>query len=408
MNTEQSTRDVDWNPTKTLDQLIHDPTVDTAGAYEELLARCPIAHVPANAIPGNKEGKVDYWSVLSFDEVAKAAKSFKTFSSVSHQEGPRVIPLESDPPEHAIYRRALNRFFDPEAIAHHGAEGRPIAAEMIDALVAAGEGDFSTSFAQPFPTRVLCRFLGVPDEDWTIHHEFVMEGEKATGQGLSDDSEGMPEEVIGRIMPYVGKVVAARQQNPGDDLVSGIVQMEVEGRRLEPMECCFLMITFMLAGHITTTSGIGNLVLRLARDRELQDLLRAQPERIPDAVEESLRLDTPQQAMPRRCIERVEIGGQTLEPGDRVLMNWGSANVDPEHWKDPEVFELDREDKRHVAFGRGIHMCIGAPLARMEMRMVAEELLSRTSSFEVAGEIERCVWPRLAVERMPLALRAAA
>jgi cytochrome P450 len=402
---EPSASDVDWRPNAAWADVETSPTEGTSARYRELLLRCPVAHIPADGVPG--EGRVDYWAVLGFDELAAAVRDFKTFSSVTPQAGPRILPLQSDPPEHAHYRRPLNRYFDSAAVAAKEEEVAPIAAAMIDSMLDAGTADFVDAYADPFPTRVLCRFLGVDDEDWRTHHDWVMAMEEATGDGLADNAEAVPQELAMRILPYVQKVVAARRAEPRDDIVSGMVALEVDGRRLEDMEVCFLVITFMLAGHITTTSGVGNLILRLAADRDLQDLLRANPERIPDALEESLRIDTPQQAMPRRCAVDVEIGGHKIAAGERVLFNYGSANVDPDHWERPDVFDLDRVDKRHLAFGRGIHMCMGAPLARMEIALTARELLARTDSFEVAGPVKRCAWPRLAVERLPLAFRPA-
>jgi cytochrome P450 len=406
VNPNPSSVDVEWKPNSSWQAVETSPTEGTGEVYEALLSRCPVAHIPGDGIPGGSRN--DHWSVLSFEELAKAVQDFKTFSSITPDDGPRILPLQSDPPEHASYRRPLNRFFAERPITAIKERVAPIAAEMIDEMIAGGEAEFIGAFAEPFPTRVLCRFLGVPDEDWETHHDWVMAMEETTGDGLADSSEAVPQELAMRILPYVQKVVASRRAEPGEDIVSGMVGLEIEGRRLDELEACFLMITFMLAGHITTSSGISNLVLRLAADRALQDRLRAEPDRIPDAIEESLRLDTPQQAMPRRCLRDVEIGGQTIRAGERVLFNYGSANVDPEHWENPRDFDLDREDKRHVAFGRGIHMCIGAPLARMEMRLTAELLLAETESFEVAGPVKRCAWPRLAVERLPLRFRSPA
>ena len=167
------------------------------------------------------------------------------------------------------------------------------------------------------------------------------------------------------------------------------------------------MIALILAGRSTTASGIGNLVLRLARDADLQSFLRAHPERITDAVEESLRVEAPQQEMPRMATCDVEVGGETIRAGDSVFLNWGSANVDPARWDDPGRFDLDRKSRQHFGFGRGVHQCFGAPLGRMEMRVTVEELLARTSSFTLAGDVSRHVWPRLSVETLPLTFVAA-
>jgi cytochrome P450 len=370
--------------------------------YGPLLGRCPVAQVPPSGIPGGAEE--GYWGILSYEEVAKAATDFRTFSSRIFDLGRGILPLQADPPQHAHYRRSLNRYFQDAEIAKLEQEVRPFCASMIDAMAAKGEAELVEEFAGPFPTRVLCRLLGLDDQDWELHHDWVSKGERTTGQGLRGD-ESVPRQLAEKIMPYVQRVIDERRVKPGDDIVSGMVDLEIDGRPLDDIDVCFLMITFMLGGYITTESAIGNLILRVAADRPLQELLRERPDRIGDAIEESLRLDTPQQAMPRRCVQDTEVGGQTIRAGERVLLNYGSANVDPARWERPDAFDLDREDRRHLAFGLGIHMCLAASMARMEMRVALEELLARTEEIAVAGDVRRRFWPRLALEALPLRLR---
>jgi cytochrome P450 len=403
---EHDATDIAWDPATAWTDLRAD-RVDGAGpVYADLLSRCPVAHIPAAGIgPG---ATTDYWAILGHDEIALAARNHKAFSNVTPTQGPRILPLQSDPPEHAGYRRMMNPFFSAEQVGRLEPEVRRDAGAMIDAMIAAGTADFAQEFAFPFPTRTLCHFLQVPDEDWPIHHDWVMAMEAATGDGLLDPDQAVPAELAGAIIPYVQKVIERRRAHPGDDVVSGIMAAEIGGEPLDDMAVTFLIITVMLAGHITTTSATGNLVLRLARDPELQARLRADPSRIPDAIEECLRIDAPQQAMPRRCLVDTTVGGHTIPAGDRVLLNWGSANLDPAHWARPETFDLDRADQRHLAFGRGVHQCIGAALARMELRVTAEELLARTASFALDGPVRRTAWPRMSVEALPLALSARA
>jgi cytochrome P450 len=165
---------------------------------------------------------------------------------------------------------------------------------------------------------------------------------------------------------------------------------------------------FISAGHNTTTSAIGNAVLRLARDPELQRRLRDDPELIPAFVEEVVRIDAPQQAMRRIAMSETELGGQQIAAGDFVWLVFGSANLDPAAIDRPTAFDLARAPNRHVGFGRGIHHCMGAPLARLEVRVALGELLARTSSFCVDGDVTRPDWPRLGVDKLPLLLTAAA
>ena len=353
---------VDWAPLNAWEELSSSPDASTASVYRSLLQRCPVVHVPAEGIPG--AAKHDFWGLLSFEAVAKAAADFATFSSVTTDEGPWILPLQSDPPEHAKYRRALDRYFQPAAVARLEAALRPFGEEMVAAMVASRRADYVAEFASPFPVRALYRFLGLDEEEWVNHHEWVMRIGLATGDGIADETSMIPEPLAEQMMPYLREVVKARRTKPGEDIVTGMADLEIEGRPLDEDGVSFLLVTFLLGGHVLTSSAIGSFGLRLAVDRELQDRLRAEPERIPDAIEECLRIDTPFQAMPRRCTQDTEVAGQRIECGERVLLNFGSANVNPDHWEEPEQLRPRPADKRHLAFGRGPHAGIAAEMAR--------------------------------------------
>lgn len=389
-------QDTAWNPTNALRDVAEGRAAGPAGAYADLLGRCPVGRVD---VDGSAK---KWWGVFGHAEISRGVKDFRSLSNVTPPpDGPRIIPLQTDPPQHTGYRKLLNPHFTREAVAPFEADIRRYATEMIDAIVGRGTADFADEFAFPYPTRVLCRFIGVPDADWQIHHDWVMKMAEATGHGLADPDTPFPAELFGEIMPYLQALIAERRAHPGADVVSGIVTGTVDGRAVHDDEVVNMIVTIMLAGHITTTSGTGNLVLRLARDQKLQSALRAAPERIPDAIDESLRIDTPQQAMPRKCAADIELGGQTIKAGDFVLMNYGSGNVDPAVWPDAATFDLDRRKRRHLAFGGGLHQCIGQHLALMEIRIAAEELLARTESFELAGQVRRFTWPLLCPKTMP-------
>lgn len=352
-------------------------------------------------------GNTSYDIVLSWDRVIEAVQKTKVLSNVTPRDGGlRIIPLQTDPPEHTAYRRMLNQYFSAQHMSELESTIRPMAADMIDGMVAAGSTDFATEFAYPFPTRALCALLHLPDDDWHFHHTWVSNLENLTKDGLSDPT-GSIFDVLAEVTPYLFGLVAARRAQPGDDPISSLTTGAIDGASLTDEQVAQIVIAMMMAGHITTTGGVGNLIRRLARDPELQSFLRENPHRISDAVEESLRLDSPQQAMPRRALEDVDLGGQQIKSGEYVLLNFGSANVDPQHWPDAETFDIDRPNKRHVAFGRGVHMCIGAPMARMEMRVAAEALLSRTSSFTMPEPAQRVAWPRLCVEHMTMSFEPA-
>jgi cytochrome P450 len=244
-------------------------------------------------------------------------------------------------------------------------------------------------------------------DDWKIFNDWSSAMERATGAGTRSAGNELPQDLIAQIIPYVQSVVSERRENPGDDIISGFVKEEVNGQMLDDPAIIGLVMAVILAGRSTTASGIGNLIHRLAKDPALQQFLRENPTRIVDAVEEMLRIESPQQEMPRKCTRDIEVGGEHIKAGDNVFLNYGSANVDPARWESPDTFDINRKQKQHFAFGKGIHQCFGAPLGRMEIRVTAEELLARTRSFEVAGDVRRHTWPRLSFEQLPLKFTAA-
>ncbi|MDP9091623.1 MAG: cytochrome P450 [Actinomycetota bacterium] len=383
-----------WNPVTALAEVAEDKEPDACAAYARLLDECPVGRIDVSGT----------WGVFSYDEVLAAVTDVKTFSSVTPVPGAtRMVPLESDPPEHTPYRRMINPFFTTAKMAELERNIRPFAGAMLDELVGKGVIDFVTTFANPFPGRTLCKFLRVPDDDWPYindwHQELLKRG------GRNEPGRPKRELLIQEITPYLLSVIQQRRlELRDDDIISTILTGEVHGSRLSDEAVIGYVVLLLIAGHETTTDGLTNIVLRLARDRDLQDFLRENPHRIPDAVEESLRIDSPQQTMQRKCLQDIEIGGELIKAGDYAHLNFGSANVDPEHWVAAGTFDIDRADKRHLAFGRGVHQCFGAPLARLEMRIVVEELLMRTGSFALGGDVHRHTWPAYGLDSLPLSL----
>lgn len=339
--------------------------------------------------------------MLGHDELVEAALATDTFSNVVPFFKTRRPPLECDPPEHRIYRRLLNPYFSRERTAAMDLPLRRDAAEMIHALVAAGTGDFAVEFSHPFPTRALCLLLDLPRDDWRLINDWSLRVDEIGGQS----PPGSPERIaVGEeLRPYMIELIELRRREPGDDVVSRLVRGDPELPPLDDETLVGIVMMFISAGHNTTTSAIGNVVLRLARDEALQSRLRARPELVPGLVEEVVRLDAPQQAMRRIATRDTELGGRRIAAGDYVWLVFGSATLDA----GPAELDPERSPNRHVGFGRGIHQCIGAPLARLEVRIAVEELLTRTSSFSVSGPLARPAWPRLGVDRLPLAFSPA-
>jgi cytochrome P450 len=383
----------DWQPVE------DGSAADVNVAYGSRRASCPVHH--SDQLFGG------FWAVLSHDAVVDAALDTATFSNVVPLLATRRPPLESDPPEHSTFRRLMNPYFSRDRIKSLEPTVRGFAAEMVDDAIARASIDFATEITYPLPSRVLCAFLGVDDADWKLVNEWEKKISAAVGphssreEGAEDAGRHAATDVL---RPYVENLVVSRRLETKDDLVTGLATATVDGQQLDDDFVVGMVMLVITAGHNTTTSALGNSVLALARDHALQQRLRAQPELLPAAIEEWLRLEAPQQSMRRVATKDVELGGHHIAAGERVELVFGAANLDPNVVESPEAFSLERSPNRHLSFGRGIHSCIGAPLARLEIRVLLEELLSRTRHFDLSGSVHRTQWPRLGVQSLPLTL----
>ena len=393
-----------WNPIEDLKNLETDPSANVAESYGKLIAQCPVAKA---IIP---DSKVEFWGVLGHDELMSVLRNPKVMSSTvgTDAEGyPSIVPLFADAPLHTGFRKLLNPNFPLATVTRLEPEIRAFANEMVDEMVAKGTAEFSKEFAMKYPTRVLCRLLGAPETDWPIHVALADAINHALGEGLSDPASPIAPEVLMPFLPYIAKVVADRRANPENDVISSFVTGRIGDRPMEDGEIIRLIIALMLGGHITTASALNNFVLRIAMDEDLQTLLRSNPARIPDALEECLRLDVPHQALFRKCLADTELAGQTIKAGDFLLTNYAAANVDPRRHADPEKFDIDREDKSHLTFGFGVHQCLGQHLARLDIRIAIETLLAKTSSIKLNGPVIRRTFPVLSAVDLPLKLEPA-
>jgi cytochrome P450 len=387
-----------WDVRAEMKIMENDPKVEAADTYSELLLRCPVSRVHVDG------AKVHWWGAFGYDELMSVLRNFKVFSSnvAADKNGrPNIIPLFADPPLHTGFRKLLNPNFPPNVVGRMERDITVFAEEMVLEMVAKRDVEFYMAFGSTFPTRVLCRFLGVPDDDWPIHYRFVHD---ETGDFLAEPSNTANEERFAEFCPYIQAVIEHRRAYPQDNIINSFVTGEVDGRKLEDPEIVQLIIAMMLAGHATTTAAISNFVLRLADDQEMQSFLRTNPIRIPDALEESLRIDAPQQALLRKCLVDTEVGGETIKAGEFILTNYGSANNDPERFPNPREFDIDRAGRGHLSFGFGMHHCLGQHLARLDMRVAVETLLRKTSSITVNGPVKRTTYPVGAVKGMAAAL----
>lgn len=304
------------------------------------------------------------------------------------ERSPLPMMITMDPPEHTKMRRLISRAFTPRRVAELEPHIRELATRYIDAFIERGECDLIGDYGAKLPMDVISRMLGVPDRDRDQLREWT--------DRLIERDHGRPElteagdEAGARLFEYFLADVRAKRQQPDDDLTSTLLSVESDGERLDDIEVvafCFLLI---IAGNETTTKLIGNTLYWLTRFPEQRRRILDDPGTIPAAIEESLRYEGSTQLMARTLTRDVELHGERMEEGTKVLLLLGSANRDERVWgDDADMFDIDREHPvQHLSFGHGIHVCLGAALARLEMRVSLEEIHRRLPDYEI--DHERC------------------
>jgi cytochrome P450 len=295
--------------------------------------------------------------------------------------------LFMDPPEHTRMRSLVSKAFNARVVESL----RPRIQELVDSMVGRalerGEMELVSELAYPLPVKVISELLGVPSED----HERFKAWSDALARGLDPEILLSPQEIADRdravegFRDYFAGLIAARRQHPGEDLLSGLVQVEEQGEGLSEEDLFATGVLLLVAGHETTVNLIGNGVLALVRHPDQLDLLRRDPGLVKSAVEELLRFDPPVQLTMRLALEDLEVAGEPIAKGDPLILLLASANHDPEVFDHPERLDLARQDNRHLAFGLGAHFCLGAPLARLEAQIAIGTLVARAGHLRLAG-----------------------
>jgi len=324
--------------------------------------------------------------VARYADVTAVLRDHEHFSSVGPPPPPTAYQgrfagasnmLGSDPPRHSRLRRLVSRDFTPRRIRELEPHIREIASDLLDQAAAKGEFDLMADFANVLPVKVIAHMLGVPPE---LNATF-----KNWSDTLIDSGNNVPGQpprpqviaAVDAIGDYFSTEIEQRRKNPGADLVSALVAAHDEGEVLSSADLLSFVTLLLVAGNETTTNLIGNGMLALGRNPEQFEMLRRTPALLPRAIEEMLRYDGPVQATARFPKAAVEIGGTTIPAGAIALVMIAGANRDPAQFKDPGIFDIARDPNEHVAFGEGIHFCIGAPLARMEAAVAFEAMLAR-------------------------------
>jgi cholest-4-en-3-one 26-monooxygenase len=346
-----------------------------------------------------------FWAITRHADVARISSQPERFSSAYGitlaPAGQPLVPLGSemvvmlDPPRHRQVRKLAGRRFTPRAVQGHRADVERIALEILDAAATGGETrecDFVSRIAAPLPIGVMSWILGVPREDWNLVYRWTNEVIEASDPEFRRAGE-TPARTARRarkeLRLYLERLVEKRRSEPGDDLVSELLGAQLEG---EPVPHELLLQNcelFVEAGNETTRNAISGGLLAFCEHRGEWEKLRANPELLPRAVEEILRWVTPITHFTRVATEDCEVRGEKIARGEQLALYFASANRDEEVFEDPFAFRVDRHPNRHLAFGMGEHVCLGAHIARVELETVFRHLLARLETFELAGPVER-------------------
>ncbi|MCX5399880.1 cytochrome P450 [Streptomyces sp. NBC_00102] len=311
-------------------------------------------------------------------------------------EDPIIVAL--DPPEHTRLRKLVTKAFTSRRIERLRPNVQSIVDKLVDDLIATGgPADLAETVAWPLPITVICELLGVPAADQQKFRALV-------DVWLTTGDERPLEEVsaaLKELMGYMGDLIGKRRAEPQDDLLSALTAASEDGDKLSEDELVLLGITLLAAGHKTTANQLSSHVFALLEDRERWEELVASPELVPSAVEELLRYAplAPASDNTRIALEDVELSGQLIKAGEAVMINYASANRDASVFPNPDRLDFHRETNPHVAFGHGLHHCLGAPLARMELQLALTALVTRLPQLELAVPAGEVPWRKESVAR---------
>lgn len=297
--------------------------------------------------------------------------------------------LDLEPPDHTRIRRLVSKAFTPRTVEQLVPYVRGLAADLVDGLVASGGGDLLTDVAEPLPVAVIAEMLGIPESDRA--HLRPWSADICGMYELNPSEETARKAVRASVefSEYLRELIGARREEPGEDLISGLIAAYDEGDRLTEQEMISTCVVLLNAGHEATVNATVNGWWALFRHPEQLAALRGDRSLVPTAVEELMRYDTPLQLFERWVLDEIEIDGTTVPRGAEIALLFGSANHDPAVFADPGKLDLSRGDNPHISFSAGIHYCIGAPLARIELAASLTALLDRAPTMRLAAEPKR-------------------
>lgn len=365
--------------------------------YDQLRSSSPVAGYrdwPPGTIPGADE-PVTAWALFRYDQIFDAARDSATFSSrdplQEASSAPSLMLVNTDPPKHEVERKLVSQAFSPRRVKRLEGWLGELIPRLLDEL---GRGDVEVmEFAAEIPTRAMVRLLGLPDGDHVRFRQWAnafMLSSSLTPEERIASNEEMVTTFATRLAEHTARL--AESPPTGDvedaeDLISALLRAEVGGQRLTPEEIVRFCVTLVVAGSETTTFLIGNLLHAMAREPEITARMRADRSLVKVFVEESMRLDGPPQRLFRIATRDVEVGGKLIRKGEWVALFFGSANRDPAVFADPDVLDIDRPNiRQQLSMGHGLHFCLGAALARLEVAAVVNAVLDRYQTIALTDD----------------------
>lgn len=365
--------------------------------YEQLRRLSPVAGYrdwPPGTIPGADE-PVTAWALFTYDQVFAAAKDSATFSSrdplQEASSAPSLMLVNTDPPHHEVERKLVSQAFSPRRVKRlEGWLGKLVPRLLEDI----GDGDVEVmEFAAEIPTRAMVRLLGLPDGDHVRFRQWAnafMLSSSLTPEERIASNEEMVTAFATRLAEHTAALAERAPTDDVDDaedLISALLRASVDGQRLTPEEIVRFCVTLVVAGSETTTFLIGNLLHALAREPELTARMREDRTLLNVFVEESMRVDGPPQRLFRIAAKDVEVGGKLIKKGDWVALFFGAANRDPDVFPNPNVLDIDRPNiRQQLSMGHGLHFCLGASLARLEVLAVLNAVLDRYQTIALTDD----------------------
>ncbi|HAU3761196.1 TPA: cytochrome P450 [Legionella pneumophila] len=359
---DEMTRD-DWDP--------RDESVlqNQRSAYDKMREKCPVAHSDFMG-----------WSLFRHQDITTVLSEPGTFSNQSQF---LAIPNGMDPPIHEQYRKALAPNFSKKQMASLEPQARKIARDFIDSIPFNEKTELMRSFVTPFAFKTLCAFLGWSEQQWEFLSGWANDNQHAAFNRDQTAGKALATLFSECVKPNLDKHRASLEfENNATD---ALLKTDVDGTKLDDEQIVSILRNWA-AGHGTVAARLSILLFHLAQDFNLQDRLRNDHKLIPQAIEEILRVDGPLVANRRVTTREVKIADRTIPQGENLSLMWIAANRDPRIFDEPNIIKLERDTKHSLVWGQGIHFCLGAPLARLEMHVVLEELLSQKKYFALTGE----------------------